>query len=61
MKNIFRVFLIAGIVLAQLSPAYADDSDIFGRNVQPNVLILLDSSGSMADEGPSNPYDPAFT
>ena len=61
MKKLTRLFLITGFILAQMSPAFADDSDIFGRNVQPNVLILLDSSGSMADEVPSNPYDSATT
>jgi type IV pilus assembly protein PilY1 len=61
MKNILRALLIAGFVLAQMSPAFADDSDIFGRNVQPNVMILLDSSGSMADDVPSQPYDPLTT
>jgi type IV pilus assembly protein PilY1 len=61
MKNILRALLIAGLVLAQMSPAFADDSDIFGRNVQPNMMILFDSSGSMADDVPSQPYDPLFT
>jgi type IV pilus assembly protein PilY1 len=28
----------------------ADDSDIFGQNIQPNVMIVLDSSGSMNDD-----------
>ena len=61
MKNILRALLFAGVVLAQMSPAYADDSDIFGRNVQPNVLILLDSSQSMTEQVPSQPYDNTFT
>jgi type IV pilus assembly protein PilY1 len=61
MKNILRVSLIAGFFVAQISPAFADDSDIFGRNVQPNVMILFDSSGSMSDQVPSQPYDPATT
>jgi type IV pilus assembly protein PilY1 len=30
--------------------ARADDSDIFGNNITPNVLIALDTSGSMNDE-----------
>jgi type IV pilus assembly protein PilY1 len=30
--------------------ARADDSDIFGNNIAPNVMILLDSSQSMDDE-----------
>ena len=39
--------------------ARADDSDIFGANIQPNVLILIDTSGSMKDEVPSSPYNPS--
>jgi hypothetical protein len=38
-----------------------DDSDIFGANIQPNVLILLDNSGSMNDEIVSEPYVSATT
>src|SRR5262249_46894002 len=40
------------------SPAavFADDSDIFGANIQPNVLIMIDDSGSMADAAPSNEF-----
>ena len=41
-----------------VQPARADDSDIFGANVQPNVLILIDSSGSMSDQVPTAVYDP---
>jgi type IV pilus assembly protein PilY1 len=37
----------------------ADDSDIFGANIQPNIMIFVDSSGSMADEIPGEPYNPA--
>ncbi len=29
--------------------ARADDSDIFGANIQPNVLIAIDTSASMND------------
>src|SRR5581483_6428922 len=36
----------------------ADDSDIFGQNIQPNVVIMLDSSQSMNDSVPGTPYDP---
>jgi len=40
-----------------LRPLFADDSDIFGNNIPPNVMILLDSSGSMNDEaGTLIPY-----
>jgi len=37
--------------------ARADDSDIFGANIQPNVVIMIDDSGSMADAAPSNTFD----
>jgi type IV pilus assembly protein PilY1 len=40
----------------------ADDSDIFGTNIEPNVMIALDSSGSMDDEIETNvAYDPTIT
>jgi len=42
-----------------VQPARADDSDIFGANIQPNVLILIDTSQSMQDEVPSSPYIPS--
>ncbi len=38
--------------------ARADDSDIFGANIQPNVLIAIDTSASMQDEVPAYVYDP---
>ena len=57
MKRLIASVLIAALALAQLPRAvFADDSDIFGVNVQPNVLILLDNSLSMTDSVPSNPY-----
>jgi len=40
-----------------LPVARADDSDIFGANIQPNVMIFLDSSGSMeTDQIPAQVY-----
>jgi type IV pilus assembly protein PilY1 len=39
-----------------LRVALGDDSDIFGTNIEPNVLILFDSSGSMDDQIFSHPY-----
>jgi type IV pilus assembly protein PilY1 len=57
-------FLVTAAAIAALimpSPAMADDSDIFGANIQPNVLILLDSSGSMDDYIDSIPYDEGTT
>jgi type IV pilus assembly protein PilY1 len=54
--------LFVSLVLGDLGVALADDSEIFGANIQPNVLILLDSSGSMDDEiGTFIPYDPNNT
>ena len=45
-----------------LSLALADDSDIFGTNIEPNVMIALDSSGSMEDPILTNvTYDPTIT
>ena len=62
MKRLIALVLIATFLSLQVHPAvFADDSDIFGANIQPNVLILLDNSGSMADEILSEPYVPATT
>ncbi|MGE5849673.1 MAG: hypothetical protein ACM362_06070, partial [Candidatus Methylomirabilota bacterium] len=47
--------------IANLPSVRADDSDIFGANVQPNVLILIDSSQSMKDQVPSSAHDPSTT
>jgi type IV pilus assembly protein PilY1 len=58
MRTRIALFLSGVLALFALSPAQADDTDIFGFNVQPNVLILFDSSGSMNDTITSNPYDP---
>jgi type IV pilus assembly protein PilY1 len=43
-----------------LRSLFADDSDIFGNNIAPNVMLLLDSSSSMND-GALISYDPATT
>ncbi len=71
MTTMLRV-LILGIA-AVLAPSFAagapdlylGDTAIFGggpSNVQPNVMIILDTSGSMQDEAsPGNPYNPATT
>ena len=60
MKRPTALVLIA-VLLLQLHPVvFADDSDIFGHNVEPNVLILIDTSGSMSDPVPSVQYDPAI-
>ena len=51
--------MIAAQVLTLTPRAWADDSDIFGANIQPNVTIIIDSSGSMAVQMPADSYDPA--
>ncbi len=61
MKKLYAMLAIVGVLSAGSWRMHADDSDIFGRNIQPNVLILIDSSGSMADEVPSTVYDAATT
>jgi type IV pilus assembly protein PilY1 len=62
MKRLIALVLIGTFLSLQIHPAvFADDSDIFGANIQPNVLVLLDNSGSMDDEILSEPYVPATT
>ena len=61
MKKLIGLIVMVGFLVADPARVRADDSDIFGQAVQPNVLILLDSSGSMADEIPSESYNPATT
>src|SRR2546426_433137 len=51
------VLIAAAFAMLPMHPAaFADDSDIFGANIQPKVLILLDNSGSMSEVIGSYPY-----
>ncbi len=60
---------LAGLLLAFCAVAGlpvragASDLDIFnpGVNVEPNVLFIFDTSGSMGDDIVSSPYDPNTT
>jgi type IV pilus assembly protein PilY1 len=64
MKRILAVGLSAALVLGPLPQAAADDTDIFGANVLPNILVFIDSSGSMddyIDQAEEAPYNPALT
>jgi type IV pilus assembly protein PilY1 len=62
LKKLTALVVLAAFAALQAPAAvWADDSDIFGANIQPNVLILLDSSGSMDDEITSQPYNAATT
>ncbi|MCU0279023.1 MAG: PilC/PilY family type IV pilus protein [Candidatus Nanopelagicales bacterium] len=62
-----RHILIAFLIVGLLAPGVrADDTEIYGTvtnpSLEPNVMILFDSSGSMATEDvPGDPYDPAQT
>ncbi len=57
-KRLTALVIIATFLSLQVHPAVlADDSDIFGSNIQPNVVIMIDNSGSMADSAPSNSFD----
>jgi len=57
----------AALTLVVATPAAADDTEIFvpqgGSSVKPNVLFILDTSGSMNTEviTESAPYDPLTT
>jgi type IV pilus assembly protein PilY1 len=60
MKSLPRLIGYASIAALLVGPptaVFADDSDIFGSNIQPNVLIMIDNSGSMADNAPSNSFE----
>lgn len=59
------VILAPGTVAGSGHDTFVGDTAIYGTNpssVQPNVLIILDTSGSMNDEAiPAEPYDPGTT
>ena len=65
LKKVLAIMQIVCIVFLNVSHvrlAKADDSDIFGNNITPNVMILLDTSGSMSDDvGTLVAYAPATT
>src|SRR5687767_701039 len=57
-----------GLTLLGASAAHADDTEIFMSQantlgVQPNILLIFDTSGSMADpiDLDKAPYDPQLT
>src|SRR2546425_8926488 len=60
--GLVRVLALTGSLVVLAAPvARADDTDIFGANVQPNVMLMLDNAGSMADTILPHPYAPATT
>ncbi len=58
-KTIIAVIL--SLICLHLSPLRADDSDIFGANILPNVMLLIDNSRSMEGVISSVAYDPLVT
>ena len=60
-KKLLACCLIVALVGLPLPMARADDSDIFGAEIQPNVLIAFDTSGSMDDTIYADPYETATT
>ena len=62
MKKLFIALFILSVLPVT---AYADDTEIYSvsmANVKPNVLLILDNSGSMRDNAEmGDPYDPSIT
>jgi hypothetical protein len=58
MKRILALLLCLALLPFPIpaSRVRADDSDVFGANIQPNIMLFLDSSGSMDDTIPADPY-----
>jgi type IV pilus assembly protein PilY1 len=67
MKRAIALLQILGLLfwnvpfLNTVAVARADDSDIFGSNIAPNVMILFDNSGSMSDTVPASGYTSSTT
>jgi len=61
MKRLCALLLCLTLLPLNVPLVWADDSDIFGANIEPNILIFIDSSGSMDDTIPADPYEPAVT
>lgn len=66
--NMKRHFFILTLIIMVMAPAillYADDTSIYGSgsiSVEPNILIIFDTSGSMSTEDvPSEYYNPSTT
>ena len=58
---IVQIVCIIFLNVSHVRIASADDSDIFGSNISPNVLILFDNSGSMSDTVPASGYASSTT
>ena len=65
-RHIHLTVAILLVIFAAAASLRADDTEIYGvvstPSIPPNVLIIFDTSGSMATEDvPGDPYDPATT
>jgi type IV pilus assembly protein PilY1 len=60
-KKLLALVLTVALLGLPLPPVRADDSDIFGAEISPNVLLAFDTSGSMDDLIPANPYSASTT
>src|SRR4030042_3436335 len=63
-KYIFKMFLviISLIIFPLMQYSFARDTDLYlssGEGVEPNILIMFDSSGSMGELVPAPPYSVA--
>ena len=55
------LFLLFGMIFLSISPLYGDDTDLFTVRVDPNVLIIMDNSGSMNEVIYHDKYEPLTT
>jgi type IV pilus assembly protein PilY1 len=63
MKKISLLFLLLLLIFSLASKVYAMDTDLYvasAVDIPPNVLIILDNSGSMNNEIAGAVYDPNF-
>jgi type IV pilus assembly protein PilY1 len=63
--KVVKTFIICALFIVSLNqPSFAHDTDLYaaaGTGIEPNILILFDNSGSMADYVPSVFYSNAVT
>jgi type IV pilus assembly protein PilY1 len=60
-SKLLALILCLALLPFQIPKVRADDSDIFIVNVQPNIMIFIDDSGSMSDTIPDFPWTPSTT
>ena len=59
MKPMFRTILATFVFFTLASTLYADDTEIYGAgsvDIEPNILIIFDTSGSMATKDVPSEY-----